>query len=78
MRFVPRPVRDGVYDLMVRNRYRWSDTKEVCLLPVSDDRTALRSTDRNEQSCQRKPAFLTQGEPLLRVGHGRYSDRLLE
>ncbi len=77
MRFVPKPVRDGMYDLIARNRYCWFGTKEVCLLPDLGG-TALRSTDRNGQPCQRKLAFLTQGEPLLRAGHGRYGDRLLE
>jgi predicted DCC family thiol-disulfide oxidoreductase YuxK len=32
LRIVPRPVRDGVYDLVARNRYRWFGTTETCLV----------------------------------------------
>lgn len=30
---VPRFVRDGVYDIVARNRYRWFGRREVCSLP---------------------------------------------
>ncbi|MCU0335977.1 MAG: thiol-disulfide oxidoreductase DCC family protein [Chitinophagaceae bacterium] len=30
---VPRPLRDGVYNLIARNRYRWFGKKEECWLP---------------------------------------------
>ena len=30
---VPRPIRDAVYDLVSRNRYRWFGKKEACWLP---------------------------------------------
>jgi len=33
LRIVPKPVRDGVYDIVARNRYRWFGMKEACLLP---------------------------------------------
>ena len=33
LRIVPRPVRDGVYDLVARNRYRWFGMMEACLVP---------------------------------------------
>jgi predicted DCC family thiol-disulfide oxidoreductase YuxK len=35
LRIVPRIVRDGVYDLVARNRYRWFGRLETCLLPSS-------------------------------------------
>lgn len=30
---VPRPIRDAVYNLVARNRYRWFGKKEACWLP---------------------------------------------
>lgn len=36
IRFVPRPLRDGVYRLIARNRYRWFGRKQVCLLPTPE------------------------------------------
>ena len=30
---VPRPVRDGVYNWIARNRYRWFGRTESCMLP---------------------------------------------
>ena len=30
---VPRPLRDGVYDLVARHRYRWFGRQEVCMAP---------------------------------------------
>jgi predicted DCC family thiol-disulfide oxidoreductase YuxK len=31
--FVPRPIRDGIYRWVARNRYRWFGKQETCLLP---------------------------------------------
>ena len=36
LRIVPRPVRDAVYDLVARNRYRWFGMTETCLVPSSE------------------------------------------
>jgi predicted DCC family thiol-disulfide oxidoreductase YuxK len=36
---VPRPIRDAVYDLVARNRYRWFGRRDSCLLPEADMRT---------------------------------------
>lgn len=33
-RVVPRVIRDGVYDWIARNRYRWFGKKEACWLPT--------------------------------------------
>ena len=33
---VPRFIRDGVYDLIARNRYRWFGQKETCWLPTPE------------------------------------------
>ena len=32
-RVVPRPVRDWLYDLIARHRYRWFGRRDSCLLP---------------------------------------------
>lgn len=32
-RFIPRPLRNVVYDWIARNRYRWFGKKQECMLP---------------------------------------------
>jgi predicted DCC family thiol-disulfide oxidoreductase YuxK len=34
--FVSRAIRDGIYDLVARNRYRWFGRRDACILPNSD------------------------------------------
>ena len=34
--FIPQVIRDEVYDLVARNRYRWFGRREACVLPNSD------------------------------------------
>ena len=36
LRFVPRPVRDGLYRFIARNRYRWFGKQETCWLPTPE------------------------------------------
>jgi len=36
---VPRFIRDAVYDLIARNRYRWFGQKEACWLPTPELRS---------------------------------------
>ncbi|QFU82711.1 thiol-disulfide oxidoreductase DCC family protein [Natronorubrum aibiense] len=38
VRFLPRRLRDGVYDLVADHRYRVFGTKDQCLLPTGDVR----------------------------------------
>ena len=33
---VPRGMRDAIYDLVARNRYRWFGHRDACMLPTSD------------------------------------------
>ncbi len=33
---VPRPIRDFVYDMIAKNRYRWFGKTETCRLPAPD------------------------------------------
>jgi predicted DCC family thiol-disulfide oxidoreductase YuxK len=35
---VPLTVRDWIYDVIARNRYRWFGRRDVCLLPTADRR----------------------------------------
>lgn len=36
LRIIPRPLRDAVYGLISRNRYRWFGKLDTCLLPRAD------------------------------------------
>jgi len=33
---VPRPLRDRVYDIVARNRYRWFGRRDACMLPTPE------------------------------------------
>ena len=35
-RIVPRPLRDVMYRLLARNRYRWFGRRQVCYLPGNE------------------------------------------
>jgi predicted DCC family thiol-disulfide oxidoreductase YuxK len=35
-RVIPRPLRDWMYRVLARNRYRWFGRRQVCYLPGSD------------------------------------------
>lgn len=35
---LPRPIRDGVYDWIGRNRYRWFGRKNTCRLPTPGEK----------------------------------------
>ena len=34
--WIPRPIRDGIYDLVARYRYRWFGKQEVCRVPTPE------------------------------------------
>jgi predicted DCC family thiol-disulfide oxidoreductase YuxK len=38
-RLAPRFVRDGVYNFVARNRYRWFGKKEACMIPTPEVRS---------------------------------------
>ena len=38
VRFVPRPLRDWIYDLIARNRYRWFGRTDECMVPTKEIR----------------------------------------
>ncbi|BAT58129.1 hypothetical protein GJW-30_1_00645 [Variibacter gotjawalensis] len=33
LRLIPRALRDAIYDVVARNRYRWFGKSDVCMLP---------------------------------------------
>jgi predicted DCC family thiol-disulfide oxidoreductase YuxK len=35
---VPRPIRDAIYAMLARNRYRWFGRRDVCMLATADRR----------------------------------------
>ena len=41
LRIIPRSLRDGVYDLIARHRYRWFGRYDECRLPTPRDRGRL-------------------------------------
>ncbi len=43
---LPRPVRDAIYDLIARNRYRWFGRRDTCMTPTPD--LAARFLDADE------------------------------
>jgi predicted DCC family thiol-disulfide oxidoreductase YuxK len=46
-RAVPRPLRDGVYSWVARNRYRWFGRRESCMVPTPE--LAARFVDAGER-----------------------------
>lgn len=34
--FIPRPVRDGIYNFIAKNRYKWFGKTEACMLPTPE------------------------------------------
>ena len=39
LRIVPRPLRDGLYDLFARYRYRWFGRRDACAVPDAAQRS---------------------------------------
>lgn len=43
---LPCPIREVIYDLIARNRYRWFGRRDACMMPTSD--IAVRFLDSDE------------------------------
>ncbi|MDG2247256.1 MAG: DCC1-like thiol-disulfide oxidoreductase family protein [Flavobacteriales bacterium] len=41
LRIIPKPIRNAVYDLIARNRYKWFGKKETCRMPTAEERGRL-------------------------------------
>ena len=39
LRAIPRPLRDALYGLVARNRYRWFGRRDTCLVPTPELRS---------------------------------------
>ena len=48
LRFLPRKIRDGVYALIARNRYKWFGKKEVCRVPSPGEEERFLTTGEND------------------------------
>ncbi len=68
---IPRPVRDAVYAVVARNRYRWFGRRESCLVPTAEN--AARFLDADEEP--RVDAGGTDPARTDEVGRGRASIR---
>jgi predicted DCC family thiol-disulfide oxidoreductase YuxK len=49
VRWVPRPVRDGMYRWIARNRYAWFGQKDVCLMPTPELRSRFLESSADMQ-----------------------------
>lgn len=45
LRAVPRPLRDALYDLVARHRYRWFGRRPTCRLPTPAERARFLEED---------------------------------
>ena len=57
---LPRPVRDAVYSLIARNRYRWFGRRDTCMRPTPD--IAARFLDADEPRPPIPPAYEKGGQ----------------
>lgn len=44
---LPKPIRDRMYDVIAKNRYKWFGKKEVCLLPSEQDRLRFLTDEKD-------------------------------
>ncbi len=51
---VPKFIRDGIYNWIAKNRYRWFGKKEVCMVPTPE----VRSRFLNETSMKNKKTLV--------------------
>lgn len=58
---LPKGIRDGLYDFVARNRYRWFGQRTLCLVPTPDLRE--RFLDRDEVPAQVAPTIALDGTP---------------
>jgi predicted DCC family thiol-disulfide oxidoreductase YuxK len=56
LRILPRRLRDAVYDVVARHRYRWFGKRDTCLLPTPEIRKRFLDAGETEASRARAPA----------------------
>jgi predicted DCC family thiol-disulfide oxidoreductase YuxK len=42
-KLIPRKIRDGAYDTVARNRYKWFGKKDSCMVPTEDVKSRFLS-----------------------------------
>lgn len=42
-KFIPTSFRDGIYDFVARNRYKWFGRREVCRVPAEEEKARFLS-----------------------------------
>ena len=53
LRIIPRFIRDGIYDLIARNRYKWFGKREMCFLPeVSNVENEIQDKEHQANSIE--------------------------
>jgi predicted DCC family thiol-disulfide oxidoreductase YuxK len=65
---VPRPLRDAVYRLIARHRYRWFGRRDVCMLPTPE--LAARFLDAGEPRAIVSSQEETASEPVAEAPSG--------
>lgn len=74
---VPRPVRDAVYELVARNRYRWFGRRDVCMRPTPElaarflDAGEPPVSDSSEPETEPQEGALSLAATWLRAGLSR-------
>ena len=46
---IPRFIRDAVYDLVAKNRYKWFGKKEACMIPAPEIRSRFLNETENDK-----------------------------
>ena len=46
---IPRFIRDGIYNWVAGNRYKWFGKKEICMVPTQDVQSRFLNEELNEQ-----------------------------
>ena len=46
---IPRPLRDWMYDVIARRRYRWFGQREVCMMPNEELKTDAHQVDTQQR-----------------------------
>ena len=61
---LPRPIRDAVYRLVARNRYRWFGRRDTCMTPTPDVMERFLDADEPRSPVERSSAE----RPTTRTG----------
>ncbi|MDO9260623.1 MAG: DCC1-like thiol-disulfide oxidoreductase family protein [Flavobacteriaceae bacterium] len=37
LKYIPKPIRDIIYDIFAKNRYKWFGKKSICMIPSAEN-----------------------------------------